>query len=86
LFGSVLTKGEKANDIDVLLITDGKKFSGLKKEIEEINLLNNKKLHPIYQTKEDLKDNIKKGDKPVLSAIKGVVVFGEDTIISLIKK
>ena len=86
LFGSVLKKEKEANDIDVLLITDQKKFSGLKKEIEEINCLNNKKLHPIYQTKEDLKDNIKKGDKPILNAIKGVVIFGEDTIISLIRK
>ncbi|MDP3026839.1 MAG: nucleotidyltransferase domain-containing protein [Nanoarchaeota archaeon] len=86
LFGSVLKKEKEANDIDVLLITDQKKFSALKKEIEEINCLNNKKLHPIYQTKKDLKDNIKKSDEPVLNAIKGVVVFGEDTVIGLIKK
>lgn len=86
LFGSVLKKEKEANDIDVLLITDGKKFSALKKEIEEINLLNAKKLHPLYQSKKDLIENIKKGDKPILNAIKGVVVFGEDTIISLMRK
>ncbi len=86
LFGSVLHKQKDANDIDVLLITDKKKFKKLKKEIEEINNINTKKLHPVYQTKEDLKKNIKKGDKPLLNAIKGIVVFGEDTIINLLEK
>ena len=40
----------------------------------------------MYQTKEDIKKNIKKEDKPLLNAIKGVVVFGEDLIIRLIEK
>lgn len=86
LFGSILKKQEKAKDIDVLLITNKKKFSKLKKEIEEINFINIKKLHPLYQTKEDLEKNIKKWDKPIMGAIKGIVVFGEDKIISLLKK
>jgi len=86
LFGSVLKKEKEANDIDVLLITNGKKFSGLKRDIEEINLLNTKKLHPLYQTKDDLVKNIKKNDLPLLNAIKGIVAFGEDTIIELIEK
>ena len=86
LFGSVLRKHKEAKDIDVALITDKKRFSKLKKEIDDINLINVKRLHPIYQTKEDFKKNIKKGDKPLLNAIKGIVVFGEDKIISLLKK
>lgn len=86
LFGSVLKKHEEAKDIDVLLITDKKTFPKLKKEVNEINLISIKKLHPIYQTGEDLKENIKKHDKPILDAIKGIVVFGEDKIISLLEK
>ena len=86
LFGSVLSKHKEAKDIDVALITDKKRFSKLKKEIENINLVNVKRLHPIYQTKEDFKKNIKKGDKALLNAIKGIVVFGEDKIISLLEK
>ena len=87
LFGSVLRKHKEARDIDVLLIVDNKKrFRKLDKEIEEVNLVNLKRLHPMYQSEEDFKRNIKKEDKPLLSAIKGIVVFGEDKIINLLRK
>ena len=86
LFGSVLRKQKEARDVDVLLITDQKKFKTLKKEIEKINLINIKKLHPVYQTKKDLEENIKKQDKPALSAIKGIIMFGEDIIIESFRK
>lgn len=85
LFGSILRK-EDAKDIDLLLITSESKFQKLKKEIENINLINTKKIHPLYQTKQDLIKNIKKQDKPILNAIKGIIVFGEDKIISLLEK
>lgn len=86
LFGSVLKKQNESKDIDVLLITDKKRFSKLKREVEDINLISIKKIHPVYQTREDFKENIKKGDKVVLNAIKGIIVFGEDIIISLVEK
>ncbi len=75
LFGSLLRKNKEAKDIDVVLITDKKRFQKLRKEVDKINLINVKKLHPIYQTKEDFRKNIKKGDKPLLSAVKGIIVF-----------
>ncbi len=86
LFGSVLRNEREAKDIDVLLIANNKSFKMLKKEIKEINLINTKQLHPIYQVEEDIKNNIKKGDKVVLNAIKGIVVFGEDMLISMLEK
>ena len=86
LFGSILKKEKEAKDIDLLLITDEDKFTKLKKEIENINLINTKKIHPLYQTKQDLIKNIKEQDKPILNAIKGIVVFGEDKIINLLEK
>jgi|SRR3989339_421930 len=86
LFGSVLQKQKDAGDVDVLLITNQKKFAKLKKEIESLDVLNVKKLHPLYQTKEDVVKNVKKEDKPLLNAIKGIVVLGEDAIIKLFEK
>ncbi len=82
LFGSVLEKSDP-NDIDILLITDQKRFSGLQKEIEELNEINIKKIHPMYQTYGDIIKNIKKRDKPLLNAIKGIVVFGEDEFLEI---
>ena len=83
LFGSILRKKD-ANDIDALLITDQKRFLKLKKEIESINLINVKRLHPVYQTRKDVIANIKKGDKVLLNAMKGIVAFGEDKIVGLL--
>ena len=85
LFGSVLRKSQ-ANDIDVLLVTDKKRFFKVKKEIEGINLMNNQKIHPVYQSKDDLKENIKKEDQVILNAIKGLFAFGEEKIMRLMEK
>ena len=86
LFGSVLKKHKDANDIDVVLITDKNKFNKLKQEVEEINVISIKRLHPVYQTKEDFINNIKKRDRVMLNAVKGIVVFGEDLIIDALSK
>lgn len=86
LFGSVLTKNEKAKDIDVLFVLSQKNFNEIKKEIEQINIINDKKIHPIFQTKQDIIDNIKKQDKVILNAIKGIVVFGEEVFLEVIEK
>lgn len=84
LFGSVLTKQKAANDIDALFITDNHRYSVLKKEIEDINLVNKKKLHPIFQSSEDFRKNIHKSDKIVINSIKGIVVFGEEHLLNLL--
>ncbi len=86
LFGSVLKKYQEANDVDVLLVTNKRGFSLVKKEIEEINAINIKKIHPLYQTKQDLLKNIEKKDKVILNAIKGKIIVGEDFFIRMLVK
>ncbi len=86
LFGSVLKNLKQSKDIDVLLLTNKKNFSNLKKEIKELNMLNVKKIHPIYQTESDLRENIKKEDKIILNAIKGIIVYNEDKFVKLLEK
>lgn len=44
-----------------------------------------KKLHPLYQTKDDLINNIKKEDKIILTAIKGIIIFGENVITEILR-
>ena len=86
LFGSVLKKGNIANDIDVLFVTNEKGFPKLKKEVEKINLVNIKKVHPVYQSLKDLENNIKRNDPVMLNIIKGVVVLGAEKLIKLVEK
>src|SRR3989344_1804134 len=82
LFGSVLEK-PNPNDIDVLLVTDQKRFPKLQQEVKELNEINIKKIHPMYQTSNDIIKNIKKKDKPLLNAIKGIVVIGEEKFLEI---
>ncbi len=84
LFGSVLKKHKEARDIDVMVIINQKNYRKVQKQISEIDALNTKKIHPMYQTKEDFIKNLKKEDKPLLSAIKGITALGEDVITDLI--
>src|SRR4030042_4853976 len=50
LFGSVLTKGENARDIDVLVIIKEKNFKKVEKGKQEIGRIAIKPLHFMYQT------------------------------------
>ncbi len=82
LFGSVLEK-LNPSDIDVLVITDQKRFPKIQQEIKELNEINIKKIHPMYQTYDDIIKNIKKRDKPLLNAVKGIVLFGEEKFLEI---
>ncbi len=85
LFDSILTKEKGAEDIDILVLVNQKKFEKVKKEIEEINSLNEKKVHPIYQTKQDLEKQIKENNKVILNALKGLYLAGGDAIIKIMQ-
>ena len=81
MFGSILTNQRTARDIDVLLVTEQKDFKELEDSIEKSNRISSKKIHPVFQTIQDLKSNIKKPDRVVLNALKGIVVLGEDYLV-----
>jgi predicted transcriptional regulator len=86
LFGSILSKGKNAHDIDVLFVTNENNFSGLKKEIAEKDKISIKKIHPVFQTMHDFRQNIKNRDKIVVNAIKsGLIVYGHEKMIEMMK-
>lgn len=86
LFGSVLTKEKEAKDIDIILVFDQKQFLKIEKTLEEINSINPKKFHAIYQTENDFINNIKKEDKVIISGIKtGLVLWGRDFFLGALK-
>jgi predicted nucleotidyltransferase len=82
LFGSVM-RIHDPNDIDVLFVTNQQRFKKLEDEVNELNKINVKKIHAIYQSTSDIIENIKKRDKPLLNAIKGIVVRGEEMFLEV---
>jgi len=84
LFGSVLEEEKNATDVDVLFIINPKKIQLLKTEIEKINMVNDKRIHPIYQSERDFKDNIRNQDKIVLNALKGITLVGQRKFVDFL--
>lgn len=85
IFGSVLSKREEAKDIDVLFIVNQINYKKLLKEVDEFNKISLKKIHPIYQSPDDMKNNIRKRDEVILNALKGIVAKGEKEILEALK-
>ena len=86
LYGSVLRKHREAKDVDVLLIITKSQFPMAKKEVMELDKLSDKRIHPMYQSFEDFRQNIKNGNAPLLNAIKGIVAFGDEALMKSLEK
>lgn len=85
LFGSVL-KREKFDDVDLLLVLKKSQNREVNQLVKEINKVNIKGIHLIKQTKNDLKSNLKKKDKVVLSILRnGIILFGYKEITEVVE-
>jgi predicted nucleotidyltransferase len=86
LFGSIIRNEDKANDVDLLLVFNKYNNNKVNQFIKEKKQLLIKKLHPIKQTRDDLRKNIIKRDKVIIDAIKnGIILQGYEKIIGMIK-
>ncbi len=86
IFGSVLTKGTEAGDIDVLIILEKKNLRKIQGSLHELKEIKPKRIHEVYQTPEDLVRNIKKDDEVILDIIKtGKILWGSGIIVEAIK-
>jgi len=87
LFGSVIQMGEKAGDIDVMVVIDRKKYESYKKALAELRALKTKPIHDMVQTFEDLIKNLKKHDNVLLDILRtGKILWGHDVIVSAVKE
>jgi DNA-binding Lrp family transcriptional regulator len=85
VFGSVL-KSDQHNDVDLLAVLKQLQVKEFNKKIDELNQINVKRIHPVKQTLQDLKNNLVKKDKIVLSAIRDcIVLFGYDKIVEVVE-
>ncbi|MFH1834901.1 MAG: hypothetical protein ABH851_01795 [Methanobacteriota archaeon] len=84
LFGSILDK--EGDDVDMLVVLKPEDQKKLDDRLNELNEVNVKRIHPVKQTVEDFTENIRRGDKVVLTAVKnGVVAFGYGKIVEALE-
>jgi predicted nucleotidyltransferase len=86
LFGSVLTTGNKANDIDLLAVITKNDYSNFNQKVKDFEKISPKKIHPVIQTKDDLKKNLRKGDAVMKEVLhKGYILWGHGLFYEMIK-
>ncbi|MDP3027480.1 MAG: hypothetical protein Q8N63_07255, partial [Nanoarchaeota archaeon] len=87
LFGSILHSPKEANDIDLInLVSDENFFVKIDKIITDIQITQDKKIHSINLTEEELKHELKNKNKAYIEALKkGVVLFGQENFIKFIE-
>lgn len=85
LFGSILAKGEKARDVDVMLLLEKEQFRKTEKLCSELSKSKSKEIHFILQTKEDFIKNLREKNSTVLGILRtGTVLWGESNIVEAI--
>ncbi len=88
LFGSILYSPKQANDIDILsVVSNEKDFVKISKIISKIQVTQDKKIHALNLTEEELKKELENKNKAYTEALKkGVVLFGQDRFIKFIRE
>jgi hypothetical protein len=87
LFGSILHSPKEANDIDILsLVSKNKNFIKIDKIITNIQATQDKQIHAINLSKQELMRELKNKNKAYLEALKkGVILFGQEKFIKFIE-
>jgi len=85
LFGSIL-ESKDAKDVDVLFIINKGKSKAVEDFCMKLSNLRPKRINPLLMTMADFKENIKKQDKVIADILKkGVILFGEDAVINILR-
>ena len=86
LFGSIIRNEKQAGDIDILIVADKDNLKEIKKIIEERQKFSNKKIHPLFQTKEDFSHDVAAKNKVMLEIIKtGIALYGQEEYLKILK-
>ncbi|MBS3158070.1 nucleotidyltransferase domain-containing protein [Candidatus Woesearchaeota archaeon] len=87
LFGSVLRKEGKHNDIDVVFVFNKENYKLIMHKVDEKNEILPKKIHAVIQTPADLRENITKKDPVIIDAIRtGIVMKGYEKLVEQISE
>ncbi|MBI2134261.1 hypothetical protein HYU11_06315 [Candidatus Woesearchaeota archaeon] len=86
LFGSVLTKGKEANDIDAILILDKSQLEPVSKVLNDIKKLKPKKIQELLFTKEDFEKNLREKNQAIVDALNnGKILWGSSAFLEAIR-
>jgi len=86
LFGSILHYPKEAKDIDIIIISQKRKFIKIQKIIDKIQKTQIKEIHLINLTETEFKKELKKSNKAFIDAIKkGSVLFGQEKFIQFME-
>ena len=86
LYGSAIKNYTKANDIDIMIVIDKKNAGETDKIIKQKQKILPKELHAIKLTNKDMIKNLHKKNKAIIDIVKnGVVIYGQDEYVEIIK-
>ncbi|MDI6737401.1 MAG: helix-turn-helix domain-containing protein [Nanoarchaeota archaeon] len=86
LYGSVLEKGENAEDIDIMAVVEQEGYAFFRNGLSELQNKKPKHIHAVVMSKEDLTKNFAKKDAVALEILeKGNILWGQDVVVNAIK-
>ncbi|HLC91350.1 MAG TPA: HTH domain-containing protein [Candidatus Nanoarchaeia archaeon] len=86
LYGSILHHPQEARDIDILGITNKKKFANIQVIIDNVQKTQSRDIHPIHFTEGEFKAELQKLNKAFIEAIKkGVILFGQEQFVKFMR-
>ncbi len=87
LFGSILTKGKNAKDVDVCFILDkAGDYKAIQKQVLTINRKNSIPIHPLYLTEQEFEKKLKMNNRLLIEMVKTcVIVSGEEIFVKVLK-
>ncbi len=87
LFGSVLYSPKEAKDIDIVIVSQRRKFIKIQKILDKTQKSQIKRIHNINFTEGEFEEELKKPNKALLDAIKkGVILFGQEKFIQFMER
>lgn len=87
IFGSILTKGKNARDVDVCFVLKSyNNYGKVEQKIKELNKIHKLKIHPFHITEKDFIRKLKESDKPLINMVRNcAVVHGQETFVRIVK-
>ena len=86
LFGSSVRTPKKANDLDILIVVSQKNLDMVEEFVKTKNKILLNPIHPIYQSPNDIKNNLQKKQAVVINALRlGYILHGYEKIMEAVK-